>query len=102
SEFTFELLQLRRTTDWFFSLAVVGLIVYFLIALALTQMMRLLEIRANHRLGQGPSLQEILSPIPRFNNTSPDEDATASGGCQLVMPLHYHISQQQHFIPPTL
>src|SRR5699024_3760330 len=30
SEFTFELLQLRRTTDWFFSLAVVGLIVYFL------------------------------------------------------------------------
>jgi len=80
SEFTFELLQLRRTTDWFFALAVVGLIVYFLIALALTQLMRLLEIRAKHRLGQGPSLREILSPIPRFNSTSSREVATASGG----------------------
>lgn len=64
SEFTFELLQLRRTTDWFFALAVVGLVVYFLIALALTQLMRLLEVRAKHRLGRGPSLKEILSPMP--------------------------------------
>lgn len=84
SEFTFELLQLRRTTDWFFALAVVGLIVYFLIALALTQLMKLLEARAKHRLGRGPSLKEILSPIPK-NKASTVEDApaaTISGGSQ--------------------
>lgn len=81
SEFTFELLQLRRTTDWFFALAVVGLIVYFLIALVLTQLMRLLEARAKHRLGRGPSLKEILSPLPK-NTTSPAEEtpATLPGG----------------------
>lgn len=81
SEFTFELLQLRRTTDWFFALAVVGLIVYFLIALVLTQLMRLLEARAKHRLGRGPSLKEILSPLPK-NTTSPEEEtpATLPGG----------------------
>src|SRR5699024_9973121 len=102
SEFTFELLQLRRTTDWFFSLAVVGLIVYFLIALALTQLMRLLEIRAKHRLGQGPSLREILSPIPRFNNTSPDEVATASGGALCALPRPYPLSQLKPSIHQTL
>lgn len=82
NEFTFELLQLRRTTDWFFALAVVGLVVYFLIALVLTQLMRLLEVRAKHRLGRGPSLKEILSPLPK-NDTSPADDtpaATMSGG----------------------
>src|SRR5699024_8527298 len=82
SEFTFEFVQLERTAVWIISTAVVGLTVSLLIALALTQLMRLLEIRAKHRLGQGPSLREILSPIPRFNNTSPDEVATASGGSQ--------------------
>ncbi len=81
SEFTFELLQLRRATDWFFALAVVGLLAYFLIALALTQLMRLLEIRAKHLLGRGPSLKEILSPmppkVPVADNTS---DAQMMGG----------------------
>ncbi len=77
SEFTFELLQLRRTTDWFFSLAVVGLIVYFLIALVLTQLMRLLEARAKHKLGMGPSLKEILSPVPKID-TTPTKDTSVS------------------------
>lgn len=75
SEFTFELLQLRRTTDWFFSLAVVGLVVYFLIALVLTQLMRLLEARAKFKLGRGPSLREILSPVPTAKK-SPDDQTT--------------------------
>ncbi|WP_082911778.1 amino acid ABC transporter permease [Enteractinococcus helveticum] len=75
SEFTFELLQLRRTTDWFFSLAVVGLVVYFLIALVLTQLMRLLEARAKFKLGRGPSLREILSPVPTAKK-SPDDQPT--------------------------
>lgn len=79
SEFTFELLQLRRTTDWFFALAVVGLLVYFLIALVLTQLMRLLEARAKHKLGLGPSLKEVLSPVPKAQQT-PDEPTPAAGG----------------------
>lgn len=79
SEFTFELLQLRRTTDWFFALAVVGLIVYFLIALVLTQLMRLLEARAKHKLGLGPSLKEILSPVPKTQHTSSEPTPTAGG-----------------------
>ena len=77
SEFTFELLQLRRTTDWFFSLAVVGLIVYFLIALVLTQLMRLLEARAKHKLGMGPSLKEILSPVPKIDTTPPKDTSVS-------------------------
>ncbi|GAA4475415.1 ectoine/hydroxyectoine ABC transporter permease subunit EhuC [Enteractinococcus fodinae] len=80
SEFTFELLQLRRTTDWFFALAVVGLIVYFLIALILTQLMRLLEARAKHKLGLGPSLKEVLSPVPKAQQTPAEPTPTAGGG----------------------
>jgi len=80
SEFTFELLQLRRTTDWFFALAVVGLIVYFLIALVLTQLMQLLEARAKHKLGQGPSLKEILSPVPKVERRPAESAATSGGG----------------------
>ncbi|WFP16346.1 amino acid ABC transporter permease [Citricoccus muralis] len=78
SEFTFELIQLNRTTDWFFALAVVGLIGYFLFALLLTQLMRLIEARAKHRLGQGPSLKEILSPAPKISVT-PADDVPAGG-----------------------
>lgn len=80
SEFTFELLQLRRTTDWFFALAVVGLIVYFVIALVLTQLMRLLEARAKHKLGLGPSLKEVLSPVPKTQQTPAEPTPTAGGG----------------------
>ena len=81
SEFTFELLQLRRTTDWFFSLAVVGLVVYFVIALVLTQLMRMLEARAKYKLGRGPSLKEILSPVPTTKQSPADEVVpTAPGG----------------------
>lgn len=80
SEFTFELLQLRRTTDWFFALAVVGLIVYFVIALVLTQLMQLLEARAKHKLGQGPSLKEILSPVPKVERRPAESAATSGGG----------------------
>lgn len=79
SEFTFELLQLRRTTDWFFALAVVGLLIYFLIALALTKLMQLLEVRAKHKLGLGPSLKDVLSPLPKKQHTPTDPVPTAGG-----------------------
>ncbi len=75
SEFTFQILQLRRETDWFFALAVVGLIGYFLLALVITWGMHLLEVRAKFRLGRGPSLREVLSLKPTIRI-----GATAGGG----------------------
>ncbi|TDS87433.1 amino acid ABC transporter permease [Nesterenkonia aurantiaca] len=65
NDFNFELDQFRRVTSAWFSYAFVGLIGYFAFALVLTQGMRLLEVRAKHRLGQGLSLREILSPAPK-------------------------------------
>lgn len=64
SDFTAALNQLRRPTDIWFSHAFIGLVVYFLLALIITMFMQLLEARAKHRLGRGPSLREILSPAP--------------------------------------
>lgn len=64
-DFTFYLNRLRTDTGTFFSYGLVGLVGYFVFALVLTQMMQLLEARAKHRLGRGPSLKEILSPTPR-------------------------------------
>ncbi|PRZ17486.1 amino acid ABC transporter permease [Nesterenkonia sandarakina] len=66
NDFNFELDQLRRVTDAWFAYAFVGLIGYFTFALVLTQIMRLLEVRARHRLGQGLSMREILSPAPKL------------------------------------
>lgn len=69
NDFTFELDLLRTQTDWFFSYAIIGLVGYFILALILTQLMRLLEARAKHRLGRGPSLREVLSPAPKVETT---------------------------------
>ena len=41
-----------------------GLIVYFVLAYALTLVMNVVEIRAKRRLGLGPSLREVLSIKP--------------------------------------
>lgn len=72
NEYTFQILQLRRQTDWFFAIAIVGLIGYFLFALLITWGMHLLEVRAKFRLGRGPSLREVLSlkPAIRLGSTS--------------------------------
>lgn len=74
SEFTFQILQLRRDTDWIFALAIVGLIGYFLFALIITWSMHLLEVRAKFRLGRGPSLKETLSLKPTLRLGTPVED----------------------------
>ena len=66
NDFNFELDQLRRVTDAWFAYAFVGLIGYFLFALLLTRIMLLLEVRAKHKLGQGPTLREVLSPTPKM------------------------------------
>ena len=56
--------QLRRSTqDTVFSYGV-GLVLYFVLAYALTLLMNALEVRAKHRVGAGPSLREVLSPVP--------------------------------------
>ena len=65
NDLTFELNQLRRPTDIWFSHAFVGLISYFVLALVLTLFMQALEARAKHKLGRGPSLKEVLSPDPK-------------------------------------
>ena len=66
NDLTFELDNLRRPTDIWFSHAFVGLVTYFILALILTYFMQALEVRAKHRLGRGPSLREVLSPAPTF------------------------------------
>ncbi|MBE7700507.1 ectoine/hydroxyectoine ABC transporter permease subunit EhuC [Oerskovia sp. Sa1BUA8] len=56
--------QLRRgTQDTVFSYGV-GLVLYFLLAYALTLLMNALEVRAKHRVGAGPSLRQVLSVVP--------------------------------------
>lgn len=90
SEFTFQIQQLRRETDWVFAIGVVGLIGYFLFALLITWGMHLLEVRAKFRLGRGPSLREVLSLKPALNigsrigrgSTTGDTPAPAGTGTQ--------------------
>lgn len=72
SDLTFELNQLRRPTDIWFSHALIGLVTYFILALILTYFMRALEARAKHKLGRGPSLKEILTPNPPKVKAAPE------------------------------
>ena len=64
NDLTFELNNLRRPTDIWFSHALIGLVTYFILALILLSSCRLLEARAKHKLGRGPSLKQILTPDP--------------------------------------
>lgn len=73
NDLTFELGNLRRPTDIWFSHAFVGLVIYFILALIITIFMQALEARAKHKLGRGPSLKQILSPDPP--SASPDSAA---------------------------
>lgn len=67
-DLTFHIGELRRVTgDTVFAFGV-GLILYFVIAYALTLFMNLLEVRAKSRLGAGPSLREVLSLRPERVN----------------------------------
>ncbi|MGW0183380.1 hypothetical protein ACWDU1_28735, partial [Nocardia sp. NPDC003345] len=42
----------------------IGLLIYFVIAYLLTLGMNLLEARAKHKLGRGPSMREVLRLAP--------------------------------------
>ncbi|TCJ22657.1 amino acid ABC transporter permease [Microbacterium sp. PI-1] len=66
-DLTVALDRLRIQTDTFFY-GVVGMVLYFVIAYALTLVMNALEVRAKHKLGRGESLAETLrfrSPVTR-------------------------------------
>jgi polar amino acid transport system permease protein len=63
-DLNFMIVELRRgTTDTVFSYTV-GLLIYFAIAYVLTLLMNALEARAKNKVGQGPSLREILRVAP--------------------------------------
>ncbi|MFB7251925.1 ectoine/hydroxyectoine ABC transporter permease subunit EhuC [Microbacterium sp. NPDC056234] len=62
-DLTAELNKLRVDTDVFFAYTL-GLIVYFLIAYALTLIMNALEARAKTRLGRGKPLRESIGAAP--------------------------------------
>lgn len=62
-DLTAELNKLRVDTDVFFAYTL-GLIVYFLIAYALTLIMNALEARAKTRLGRGKPLRESIGAVP--------------------------------------
>ncbi|WP_261623982.1 amino acid ABC transporter permease [Nesterenkonia marinintestina] len=85
NDLTFELNNLRRPTDIWFSHALVGLITYFLLALVLLFVMQALEARAKYRLGRGPGLREVFSL--RLRPVSPDgAGGSAMGEDETVEP----------------
>ncbi|GAB2522480.1 ectoine/hydroxyectoine ABC transporter permease subunit EhuC [Paramicrobacterium agarici] len=60
ADLTYATDKLRNSTDTFFAYGV-SLIIYFVIAYALTLIMNALEVHAKHKLGRGESLREALS-----------------------------------------
>lgn len=72
--------ELRKdSTDTVFAYTV-GLVLYFVFAYALTLLMNALEARAKNKVGQGPSLREVLRVAPV--QTRADVGATAKGGAR--------------------
>lgn len=63
-DLTFEIEKLRDSTgDTLFAFGI-GLLIYFVIAYLLNLGMNLLEARAKHTLGRGPSMREVLRLAP--------------------------------------
>ncbi|MFB7875315.1 ectoine/hydroxyectoine ABC transporter permease subunit EhuC [Nocardia sp. NPDC056064] len=70
-DLTYEIGQLRRTTgETLFSFGV-GLVIYFVLAYALTLGMNLLETRAKTKLGRGTSIKEVLRLAPDETKAAP-------------------------------
>ncbi|WP_280424115.1 ectoine/hydroxyectoine ABC transporter permease subunit EhuC [Nocardia carnea] len=80
-DLTFQVEKLRDSTgDTLFAFGI-GLLIYFVIAYLLSLGMNLLEARAKHKLGRGPSMREVLRLAP---DTS--VDAVAGSARQKVAP----------------
>ncbi|GGC56719.1 ectoine/hydroxyectoine ABC transporter permease subunit EhuC [Hoyosella rhizosphaerae] len=63
-DLTFRIDRLRETTgDTFFAFGI-ALLIYFVLAYILTLFMHIVEARAKHRLGRGPSMREIFKLKP--------------------------------------
>lgn len=77
TDLTFRIDQLRIDTDTFFAYGV-GLVIYFLLAYALTLMMNALEVRAKHKLGRGESLRDALRL--RAPDTTVNQSTGAASG----------------------
>ncbi|WOC12148.1 ectoine/hydroxyectoine ABC transporter permease subunit EhuC [Gordonia sp. MP11Mi] len=72
-DLTSRIVDLQKSTgDTLFSFGV-GLLIYLVLAYVVTVVINLVEARAKHRLGRGPSLREVLS-------FRPTTDATVGGG----------------------
>lgn len=79
-DLNFFIEELRKgTTDTVFAYTV-GLVLYFVFAYALTLIMNALEARAKNKVGQGPSLRDILRMAPV--QTKADAGATTKGGAR--------------------
>ena len=77
-DLTFGIDNLRKSTgDTLFSYGI-GLVIYFVIAYALTLGMNLLETRAKRRLGRGPTLKTVFSVRP--DDTDAFQGAIPGGG----------------------
>lgn len=63
-DLTASIVDLQKTTgDTLFSFGI-GLLVYLVLAYAVSVLINIAEARAKHRLGRGPSLREVLSFRP--------------------------------------
>lgn len=63
-DLTAGIVELRKaTSDTLFSFGI-GLLIYLVLAYVLTVVMNVVETRAKHKLGRGPSLREVLSFRP--------------------------------------
>ncbi|MCF8608945.1 ectoine/hydroxyectoine ABC transporter permease subunit EhuC [Gordonia sp. HY285] len=72
-DLTSSIVDLQKTTgDTLFSFGI-GLLIYLVLAYVVTVVINLVEARAKHKLGRGPSLREVLS-------FRPTTDATVGGG----------------------
>ncbi|MCF8587224.1 ectoine/hydroxyectoine ABC transporter permease subunit EhuC [Gordonia liuliyuniae] len=72
-DLTSSIVDLQKTTgDTLFSFGI-GLLIYLVLAYVVTVIINLVEARAKHKLGRGPSLREVLS-------FRPTTDATVGGG----------------------
>ncbi|MCF8571613.1 ectoine/hydroxyectoine ABC transporter permease subunit EhuC [Gordonia sp. HY002] len=72
-DLTARIVELQKSTgDTLFSFGI-GLLIYLVLAYIVTLFLNLVEARAKHKLGRGPSLREVLS-------FRPTTDAAVGGG----------------------
>ncbi|MDJ0343573.1 ectoine/hydroxyectoine ABC transporter permease subunit EhuC [Streptomyces sp. H10-C2] len=79
SDLTFQMDQLRSSTGNTAAAYLTLLVIYFVLAYALTLLMKALEAVAKARLGQGTGLRRVLKPRP-VSVSDPDGCTAKAGG----------------------